>query len=191
MAVDATGTPSTNFSIPKYNTGSDAPSGKGLNAIIDFIDTLLFTSGTNLGAVGRVGVRANGAGSTYNRRRINFIGGTNVTISIADDSGDEEVEVTITSASANLVKGTATVGIANGASTGSVSVTHGLGATPTAVTIAASATNTVTTSGGATTAHGYITAVGATTFTFNVRLEQGLNNASGSTTNTTWYWMAS
>lgn len=43
MATDATGTPSTNFSIPKYLTSADAPSGKGLNAIVDFIDTLLKT----------------------------------------------------------------------------------------------------------------------------------------------------
>lgn len=41
MATDATGTPSTNFSIPKYLTSADAPSGKGLNAIVDFIDTLM------------------------------------------------------------------------------------------------------------------------------------------------------
>lgn len=40
MAVDATGTPSP-LGIPKYNTGADAPSGKGLNAIVDALDTLL------------------------------------------------------------------------------------------------------------------------------------------------------
>lgn len=40
MAVDATGTPSP-LGIPKYNTGADAPSGKGLNAIVDALDTLI------------------------------------------------------------------------------------------------------------------------------------------------------
>lgn len=40
MAVDATGTPSP-LGIPKYNTGSDPPSGKGLNAIVDALDTLI------------------------------------------------------------------------------------------------------------------------------------------------------
>lgn len=40
MATDATGTPSS-LGIPKYNTASNAPSGKGLNAIVDAIDTLL------------------------------------------------------------------------------------------------------------------------------------------------------
>jgi hypothetical protein len=41
MATDATGTPTSPDSIPKYNTAVDAPSGKGLNAIVDFIQTLL------------------------------------------------------------------------------------------------------------------------------------------------------
>lgn len=40
MATDATGTPST-LGIPKYNTSADSPSGKGLNAIVDSIDTLI------------------------------------------------------------------------------------------------------------------------------------------------------
>lgn len=43
MATDATGTPSSHWTIPKYLTSADAPSGKGFNAAIDFIDTLLFT----------------------------------------------------------------------------------------------------------------------------------------------------
>jgi hypothetical protein len=45
MAVDASGTPSAKFLIPKYNTSGDAPSGKGLNNIIDSLDTIL----SNLG----------------------------------------------------------------------------------------------------------------------------------------------
>lgn len=43
MAVDATGTPTTNYSIPKFNTAVDAPSGKGGNAQADYIDNLLKT----------------------------------------------------------------------------------------------------------------------------------------------------
>lgn len=39
MAIDATGTPSTNRAYPKINTAVDAPSGKGINAIVDAIDT--------------------------------------------------------------------------------------------------------------------------------------------------------
>jgi len=38
MAIDATGTASTNRAYPKLNTAVDAPSGKGINAMIDAID---------------------------------------------------------------------------------------------------------------------------------------------------------
>ena len=44
-----------------------------------------------------VGVRKNSTGSTFTRRRINFIEGTGVTITVADDSTDDEVDVTINS----------------------------------------------------------------------------------------------
>lgn len=52
-----------------------------------------------LDAVARVGVRKNSAGSTFNRRRINLIEGTGVTLTVADDSANEEVDVTIASSS--------------------------------------------------------------------------------------------
>lgn len=39
--ADASGTPSTNFTISKLNTSVDPPSGRGLNTIVDDIDTLL------------------------------------------------------------------------------------------------------------------------------------------------------
>jgi hypothetical protein len=50
-----------------------------------------------------VGIRKNGAGSTFSRRRINFIEGSGVTLTVADDSGNEEVDVTIASTAANVV----------------------------------------------------------------------------------------
>lgn len=40
MATDATGTP-TSLGIPKYNTATDPPSGKGFNAAMDALDALL------------------------------------------------------------------------------------------------------------------------------------------------------
>jgi hypothetical protein len=43
----------------------------------------------------RVGVRKNSDGSTFTRRRLNLIEGANVTLTIADDSVNEEVDVTI------------------------------------------------------------------------------------------------
>lgn len=48
MATDATGTPTAKFSIPKFNTSADAPSGLGTNAMMDAIDTLI----SNLGISG-------------------------------------------------------------------------------------------------------------------------------------------
>lgn len=41
MALDATGTPTTPDSIPKYNTAVDAPSGKGFNAAMDQLQVSL------------------------------------------------------------------------------------------------------------------------------------------------------
>lgn len=41
MAAGATGTPTSNFSIPKYATSADAPNGTGFNSAMDAIDSLL------------------------------------------------------------------------------------------------------------------------------------------------------
>lgn len=41
MPTDATGTPSSPDLIPTYNTGLDAPSGKGLNSIVASLQTIL------------------------------------------------------------------------------------------------------------------------------------------------------
>jgi hypothetical protein len=100
VATDATGTPSTNHSIPKYNTSVDAPSGLGLNAIVDYVDSLVNNVATLFGAVARTIVRKNGTG-VGTRRAINFIEGSNVTLTVTDDVVNEEVEVTIAAASSS------------------------------------------------------------------------------------------
>ena len=41
MATGATGTPTSNFSIPKYSTSADAPNGTGFNSAMDAIDLAL------------------------------------------------------------------------------------------------------------------------------------------------------
>jgi hypothetical protein len=56
-----------------------------------------------LDATARVGIRKNGAGSTFSRRRINFIEGSGVTLTVADDSGNEEVDVTIAASTASTI----------------------------------------------------------------------------------------
>ena len=45
----------------------------------------------------RIGVRKNSTGSTFLRRRVNLIEGSNITLTVADDSTDEEVDITIAS----------------------------------------------------------------------------------------------
>jgi hypothetical protein len=54
MATDATGVPSTNFSIPKLLTSADAPSGKGLNSVVDYLDTMLAKGFATLTAKGDI-----------------------------------------------------------------------------------------------------------------------------------------
>lgn len=58
----------------------------------------------NSAGAGGVGVRVNSAGSTYTRGRLNLIEGGNVTISIADDSGSDEVDVTLSVPMVSLLK---------------------------------------------------------------------------------------
>lgn len=48
MALDATGTPTSPDSIPKYNTAVDPPSGKGFNAAMDQIQVALSARTTAL-----------------------------------------------------------------------------------------------------------------------------------------------
>jgi hypothetical protein len=50
-----------------------------------------------LGNNARVAVRKNTGADVGTRRRLNFIEGTNVTMTIADDSGSEEIDITINS----------------------------------------------------------------------------------------------
>jgi hypothetical protein len=52
----------------------------------------------NLDAVARTDVRKNSTGSVFSRRRLNLIEGSNITLTVADDAGAEEVDVTITGA---------------------------------------------------------------------------------------------
>jgi hypothetical protein len=51
----------------------------------------------------RVAVSKNSAATTGTRRRINLIEGTGITLTVADDSGNEEVDVTIASAAPTIV----------------------------------------------------------------------------------------
>lgn len=97
MAQDATGTP-TAKGIPKYNTATDAPSGKGFNAAMDVID----------GLVSWVKARKNSTGSVFERARLNFIEGSGITLTVADDAVDNEIDITITAAGSTMPPGAIT-----------------------------------------------------------------------------------
>jgi hypothetical protein len=63
----------------------------------------------SLDANARVAVRKNSTGTAVGtRRRLNFIEGTNVSLTVADDSGGEEVDITVAGAQAGAVADVAT-----------------------------------------------------------------------------------
>jgi hypothetical protein len=97
LAIDATGTP-TALGIPTYNTAADAPSGKGLNAIVAVLDTLITAArGT---PVRKAGVLIG------TRRNLNFVDGSGITINVTDDSGNDEIDITIAASAAAAGIGT-------------------------------------------------------------------------------------
>ncbi len=65
-------------------------------------NTIGFDQTANLDNNARIGVRKNTAGSTFLRRRLNLIEGTGVSLTVADDSGSEEVDVTVTATGISL-----------------------------------------------------------------------------------------
>lgn len=86
MAQDATGT-TTSQGIPTYETNVDAPSGKGFNAAMAVIDTLIVSA---LKTVFKK------AGATIGTRRgLNFIDGSGISITVADDAANDKADVTI------------------------------------------------------------------------------------------------
>lgn len=73
--------------------------------------TLAFDQSAPLDNNARVGVRKNSTGSTFARRRVNLIEGTGITLTVADDSGNEEVDVTINSSGTGTVTGIGTTNV--------------------------------------------------------------------------------
>jgi hypothetical protein len=70
-------------------------------------------------------VRKNSSGSLYTRRIVNLIEGSNSTLTVADDDTNDEIDVTIASASGNIIGGgTPTIAAGTGAGTGpTISIT--------------------------------------------------------------------
>lgn len=65
--------------------------------------TIGFDQTQNLGNNARVAVNKNSGATVGTRRRLNFIEGSGITLTIADDAGNEEVEVTIASSGSGHV----------------------------------------------------------------------------------------
>ena len=87
MSLDATLTNERVLAVGSPITLVDG--GAGGNATIDFDETV------TLGNNARVAVSKNSGATVGTRRRLNLIEGSNVTLTIADDPGNEEVDVTI------------------------------------------------------------------------------------------------
>jgi len=78
-----------------------------------------FDAAADLSNNARVAVRKNSAGSVFIRRRINLIEGANVTLTVADDAGNEEVDVTVAASGGgggSVNSGTTSVDFGAGAS---------------------------------------------------------------------------
>ena len=83
-------------SVPQtrlINTTSPILGGGALSADL----TLTFDETVTLGNNARVAVSLDSGATVGTRRRINFIQGGGVTVNVADDAGNEEVDVTLTS----------------------------------------------------------------------------------------------
>lgn len=61
-----------------------------------------FNQGVALGNNARVAVSKNSGATVGTRREINFIEGANITLTVADDAGNEEVDVTIDAATGGI-----------------------------------------------------------------------------------------
>lgn len=78
-------------------------------------------------------VRVDSSAPTYTRTRLNLIAGTNITLTMGDDAGNDEVDVTIDASGGGgggFTKGDATLdfGATPGSGSTSVNVTTGIGA---------------------------------------------------------------
>lgn len=63
-----------------------------------------------LADVQKVGVRKNSTGTVFTRQQINLIEGSNITLTVADDAGTPEIDVTITASSVSTSEPFVTIG---------------------------------------------------------------------------------
>lgn len=92
--------PTINLTLPVAGTeivaGLHATNYTNLQTLLNgALDNSNVSTTADLDANARVGVRKNSAGSTFERRRVNLIEGAGVSLTVADDAANEEVDVTV------------------------------------------------------------------------------------------------
>lgn len=87
--------------ITQDTVGAMVPDTATIDATYDDGAGTLSLAVTADSSVQKVDVRRNSTGTVYSRRRINFIAGANITLAMADDAVDNEVDVTIDAAGAS------------------------------------------------------------------------------------------
>lgn len=83
MAIDATGTPTTHFSLPTYLTGFDAPSGLGFNAAMAAVDDALYTRAPKPGSSTGIGQALGWDGAAFSVVDYSLSGAASIGVVIA------------------------------------------------------------------------------------------------------------
>lgn len=76
---------------------------EGMVSYLADVDRFEFYNGSAWAPLAFATLRKNSTGTVYARKRINLIEGTGVTLTVADDSGNDEVDITIAASVANPV----------------------------------------------------------------------------------------
>lgn len=106
VTIDVAGSIPTSRSL---NAVSPITGGGDLSADRNFG----FDQSVALGNNARISVNKNSGATVGTRRRINLIEGSNITLTIADDSGNEEVDITIAASAGTVVVSNTEVNIAS------------------------------------------------------------------------------
>lgn len=70
---------------------------EGMHAYLADADTITRYNGSAWETAAIQSVRKNSAGTSFQRKRLNLIEGTNITLTVSDDAGNDELDITIAS----------------------------------------------------------------------------------------------
>lgn len=136
--------------------------------------TIAFDQAVALGNVARTTIRKNTGADVGSRRRLNLIEGSNVTLTIADDAGDEEVDITIAAASGSGTATALTVNVTSVANEFVYTVVDA-GVSPTSKIMLSSGVYLGTDTNAPDEVDSYVSSVGTGSFNLTIR---GRDNAS-------------